>query len=63
MDRKFICLFAEKNPKARQEDIASKFHIERSTVSKILKGKEKWLKVDMFSMEAKVIKHRYALFR
>lgn len=29
----------------RQEDIAAKFGVERSTISKILKNKAKWLKV------------------
>lgn len=58
MDRKFICVFAINNPKARQEDIASKFAVERSTVSKILKSKDKWMKVDFFSSEARVVKHR-----
>lgn len=60
MDRKFICVFAQNHPKARQEDIATKFAVERSTVSKILKCKEKWMKVDFFSSEARVVKHRYA---
>ncbi|KAG8969991.1 hypothetical protein FRC03_012444 [Tulasnella sp. 419] len=62
MDRKFICVFAENNPKARQEDIATKFQVERSTVSKILKCKDKWMKVDFFSSEARVVKHRPSKF-
>ncbi|KDQ20826.1 hypothetical protein BOTBODRAFT_169540 [Botryobasidium botryosum FD-172 SS1] len=62
MDRKFICIYAEKHPKSRQEDIATKFSVERSTVSKILKQRDKWMKVDMFSQEARVIKHRPSKF-
>lgn len=61
MDRKFICVFAQNHPKARQEDIATKFAVERSTVSKILKCKEKWMKVDFFSSEARVVKHRFVV--
>lgn len=38
-----ICQYQMEHPKMRQEDIAKAFHIERSTVSKILKQKEKWL--------------------
>ncbi|KAG8905017.1 blue light receptor [Tulasnella sp. 403] len=62
MDRKFICVFAQNHPKARQEDIATKFAVERSTVSKILKCKDKWMKVDFFSSEARVVKHRPSKF-
>lgn len=32
-----MCLLAEQNPNIRQEDIAAKFKVERSTVSKVLK--------------------------
>ncbi len=42
-DRKAICEYAVKNPDARQEDIATTYGIDRSTVSKILKMKDKWL--------------------
>ena len=45
IDRKKICVYAEENPNLRQEDIARKFNIERSTVSKILKEKDRWLNV------------------
>ncbi|KAG9011683.1 hypothetical protein FRB94_007916 [Tulasnella sp. JGI-2019a] len=62
MDRKFICVYAQNHPKARQEDIATKFNVERSTVSKILKSKEKWMKVDFFSSEARTVKHRPSKF-
>lgn len=46
IDRKKICVYAEDNPNLRQEDIARKFNIERSTVSKILKNKHRWLSID-----------------
>lgn len=36
---------AMNNPDMRQEDIAAQFGVERSTVSKILKNRAKWLKV------------------
>lgn len=41
--RKRICQFAEVNPEMRQADVAAAFNVERSTVSKILKQKAKWL--------------------
>ncbi|KAH9038219.1 hypothetical protein EDB85DRAFT_528032 [Lactarius pseudohatsudake] len=37
--RKEICLYHQENPGIRQEDIANKWGVERSTVSKILKQK------------------------
>lgn len=46
IDRKKICVYADDNPNLRQEDIARKFNIERSTVSKILKNKHRWLSID-----------------
>ncbi|KAI0795339.1 hypothetical protein BC629DRAFT_1722945 [Irpex lacteus] len=45
VDRKVICEFAQQNPSYKQEEIARKFNIERSTVSKILKNKHRWLRV------------------
>jgi hypothetical protein len=42
-DRRDICLYASRTPAARQEDIANLFHVERSTISKILKARDKWL--------------------
>ncbi|CAL1712734.1 unnamed protein product [Somion occarium] len=45
VDRKRICEYYAKNPAAKQEDIARQFKVERSTISKILKHKEKWLHV------------------
>ncbi|CAA7261361.1 unnamed protein product [Cyclocybe aegerita] len=45
IDRKNICLHHLQNPNARQEDIGAVFGVERSTISKILKEKEKWLNI------------------
>jgi hypothetical protein len=42
-DRKAICMYAKQHPNARQEDIAARYNVERSTISKILKNKERWL--------------------
>jgi len=57
IDRKDICRFADKYPDCRQEDIAIRFHVERSTVSKILKHKDRWLSVpDQESI--RIAKHR-----
>lgn len=36
-DKKDICKFALANPHTRQEDIADRYNVERSTISKILK--------------------------
>lgn len=64
--RREICLYQQEHPGAKQEEIANHFGVERSTVSKILKYKDKWLAVP--SEEAKgmsVAKHRsvfYSLF-
>lgn len=41
--RKQICQYAQLHPDLRQADIAAVFNVERSTVSKILKQKAKWL--------------------
>ena len=43
VDRKKICQYHKENPHLRQEEIAKKFNVERSTVSKILKQKAKWM--------------------
>ena len=45
VDRKAICVYHKENPTMRQEDIALKYGVERSTISKILKQKQKWLNV------------------
>jgi len=33
------------HPNARQEDIGTAFGVERSTISKILKDKDRWLNI------------------
>jgi len=57
--RKEICLYHQENPGIRQEDIANKWGVERSTVSKILKQKSKWLNVPD-GEEPHTAKHRCA---
>ncbi|KAH8108702.1 hypothetical protein DFH11DRAFT_1069463 [Phellopilus nigrolimitatus] len=44
--RKEICEYYNAHPNSRQEDIAARWGVERSTVSKILKHKNRWLAVD-----------------
>ncbi|KAG7088534.1 hypothetical protein E1B28_012517 [Marasmius oreades] len=61
LDRRAICEFHLKYPTARQEDIATKFKVERSTISKILKHKAKWLNVKP-DEQLKVAKHRPSKF-
>lgn len=62
IDRKRICDYSVANPAVKQDAIASKFGIERSTVSKILKQKEKWLAIDPESSDARIAKHRAVKF-
>lgn len=45
-DRKDICLYYEAHPQTKQDDIGAQFGVERSTVSKILKMKSKWLAIE-----------------
>ncbi|TCD63250.1 hypothetical protein EIP91_005806 [Steccherinum ochraceum] len=45
VDRKKICVYHRDHPNVKQEEIAKKFGVERSTISKILKQKLKWLSV------------------
>ncbi|KAH7913408.1 hypothetical protein BJ138DRAFT_1059082, partial [Hygrophoropsis aurantiaca] len=56
VDRKAICIYHQQNPNARQEDIAARYGVERSTISKILKNKTKWLNVPEDD-EMRVAKH------
>lgn len=62
IDRFNICQYAQTHPGTKQEDIAAHFGVERSTVSKILKQKARWLHV---SPEEKVLvaKLRYRPLR
>lgn len=62
LDRKRICDYHVAHPKAKQEDIASTFGIERSTVSKVLRNKEKWMSIQPSSHAAKIAKHRPSKF-
>jgi len=59
-DRKAICLYARQHPSARQEDIAARYNVERSTISKILKNKERWLGCP--DDDAKVARKRFVSF-
>ncbi|KDQ62590.1 hypothetical protein JAAARDRAFT_465353 [Jaapia argillacea MUCL 33604] len=61
VDRKEICIYHKENPTARQEDIAAKYGVERSTISKILKNKAKWLNVPDHE-DMLVAKHRPSKF-
>ncbi|KZW00947.1 hypothetical protein EXIGLDRAFT_761236 [Exidia glandulosa HHB12029] len=61
IDRKAICCYAKAHPEARQEDIAARYGVERSTISKILKQKQKWMSVPE-GEELKIIKHRPSKF-
>ncbi|THH20539.1 hypothetical protein EW146_g842 [Bondarzewia mesenterica] len=61
IDRKMICIFHQQNPTMRQEDIALKYGVERSTISKIIKQKNKWLSV-VENEEHRVAKHRPSKF-
>lgn len=45
-DRRRICEYSRQFPSLKQEEIAREFKVERSTVSKILKDRERWLKPD-----------------
>ncbi|TKY90635.1 hypothetical protein EX895_000633 [Sporisorium graminicola] len=62
IDRKMICDYSNANPAIKQDAIANEFGIERSTVSKILKQKEKWLAIEPGSEAAKIAKHRAIKF-
>ncbi|TDL23134.1 hypothetical protein BD410DRAFT_169686 [Rickenella mellea] len=61
VDRKAICIYAQQNPHARQEDIALQWGVERSTISKILKFKGKWINCPP-EEELKAAKHRPSKF-
>ncbi|SCZ97870.1 BZ3500_MvSof-1268-A1-R1_Chr3-3g06424 [Microbotryum saponariae] len=45
IDRREVCLYSAANPGMKQDLIASKFDIDRTTVSKILRDKTKWLAI------------------
>ncbi|KAJ9133139.1 Major centromere autoantigen B [Pleurostoma richardsiae] len=52
-DRRSICQYAEDNPGMKQADIGSHFRVERSTVSKVLRKKERYLDPDFQGSLAK----------
>jgi hypothetical protein len=56
-DRKKMCLEHLANPELKQEQLAQMFSVERSTVSKILKNKDKWMAVAEADIN-RVAKHR-----
>ncbi|KAG6850270.1 hypothetical protein H0H93_015527 [Arthromyces matolae] len=60
-DRKAICLYHQEHPQERQEDIGKEFDVERSTISKILKQKAKWLNIPD-NPGVRVSKHRPSKF-
>ncbi|SPC65476.1 uncharacterized protein UHOD_00631 [Ustilago sp. UG-2017b] len=62
IDRKMICDYSVAHPTVKQDAIANEFGIERSTVSKILKQKDKWLSIDPESGAARIAKHRAVKF-
>jgi len=45
-DRKRICEYAQRHPELSQDAMGSTFGVERTTISKILKGQKKWLSMD-----------------
>ena len=60
--RKKICIYHLSHPHARQEDIGAKFGVERSTVSKVLKEKDRWLNISEEDERDQSAKHRYPEF-
>jgi hypothetical protein len=58
VDRKAICIYHMQYPNARQEDIAQRYGVERSTISKILKHKTRWMNVPE-AENLRVAKHRH----
>jgi hypothetical protein len=61
-DRKSICIYHLTNPNARQEDIGAHFGVERSTISKILKEKDRWLSISEEDECDQSAKHKYLNF-
>ncbi|KAK5110058.1 hypothetical protein LTR62_006302 [Meristemomyces frigidus] len=45
-DRKLMCQYAEEHPNSKQTEIGAVFGVERSTVSKVLRQKDKYLLQD-----------------
>ncbi|PWN31227.1 CenpB-DNA-bind-domain-containing protein [Meira miltonrushii] len=57
-----ICEAARDDPKVRQEKLAARFGIERSTVSKTFKKKGKWLVIQDEGQSAFIMKQRTGKF-
>ncbi|KLO03863.1 hypothetical protein SCHPADRAFT_897490 [Schizopora paradoxa] len=58
--KKEVCEYAARHPDTLQEKLATQFEVDRSTISKILKSKEKWLSIGEDAKD--VVKHRFAKF-
>jgi hypothetical protein len=58
-DRRRICEQHLANPKLKQESLGALFGVERSTVSKILKNRERWLDPDNRTPSARTSLPRY----
>src|SRR6185369_274243 len=50
---KEICIKKRENGKLRDEDLAREYGLDRSTITKILKQRERWLSIDPTSNHAK----------
>ena len=63
-----ICIYSNDNNTATSTDIASYFNnkysinIDRSTVSKILSTKDRWIDLNLESQETSVVRHRNVKF-
>ena len=63
-----ICIYSNDNNTATSTDIASYFNnkysinIDRSTVSKILSTKDRWIDLNLENQETSVVRHRNVKF-
>ncbi|CAG8529878.1 1465_t:CDS:2 [Ambispora leptoticha] len=53
LTKRNICIKKRDNAKLRDEDLAREYGLDRSTITKILKNREKWLAIDPNSNNAK----------
>jgi transcriptional regulator with XRE-family HTH domain len=58
VDRRHICEEAQRHPNKTQAEIANEFGIDRSTVSKLLKEKDRWLHAEA-EPKIRMAKYRY----
>src|SRR5215469_4609717 len=49
-EKKDLCLLHQENPSLSQEEIGKKFGVKKNTVCDILKNKEKWLNIELNSL-------------